>query len=138
MSALKKQRNEDEDGLDSENESDDENEDEDVPDQVSDIKIVQEIDEIYDELDAAYSEKDNAEFERILDYIFQKGTLILKIKYYSETLAEDSVEEISYSILKKDEPVALAKHIKKHVVEKSRRNRFYNTWAAKVLNMIMQ
>eukprot|EP00957_Ditylum_brightwellii_P167575 12757077-Ditylum_brightwellii.AAC.1 len=92
--ASKKQCNEDEDGLDSEDKSDDENEDEDAPDQILDVKIYKEINEIYDELDAAHSEKDNAEFERILDYRFQKGTLILKFRYYSETLAEGSVEDI--------------------------------------------
>eukprot|EP00957_Ditylum_brightwellii_P113799 8676308-Ditylum_brightwellii.AAC.1 len=138
MPALKKRRNEDKDGSDSEGKSDDENEDKDALDQTLGVKIDKEIDEIYDELDAACGEKDDAEFKRILDYRFQKGTLILKVRYYSETLAKDSVEEIPCIILKKDEPVALEKYIKEHVVENSRRNGFYNTWAAKVLKMNTQ
>eukprot|EP00957_Ditylum_brightwellii_P198367 15116122-Ditylum_brightwellii.AAC.1 len=121
MPALKKQCNEDEDGLDSEEKSDDENKDKDAPNQTSNVKLEKEIEEMYDKLDAAYSEKDDAELKRILDHRFQKGTLILQVRYYSETLVEESVEEIPYSILKKDELVALAKFIKEHVVGKSRR-----------------
>eukprot|EP00957_Ditylum_brightwellii_P144452 11003459-Ditylum_brightwellii.AAC.1 len=78
MPALKKWHNEDEDGLESEDGYDDKNKDEDAPDQMSDVKLDKDIDEIYDELDAACSEKDDAEFKKILDHIFQKGTLILK------------------------------------------------------------
>eukprot|EP00957_Ditylum_brightwellii_P178568 13602272-Ditylum_brightwellii.AAC.3 len=138
MPALKKQYDEDEHKLDSEDKFDDEDEDKDAPNQTSDVKLDMEIEEIYDELDAACSEKDNEEFKRILDHSFQKGTLIIKVRYYSETLVEDSMEKIPYSISKKYEPVTLAKYIKEHVVEKFRRNGFYNTWAAKVLKINMQ
>eukprot|EP00957_Ditylum_brightwellii_P168717 12841856-Ditylum_brightwellii.AAC.1 len=82
-------------------------------------------------MDTAQSEKDDAEFEKILDHRFQKGALILKVQYYITVLAEDNIEEVPFTIIKKDEPLALARYIKEYVVEKSRRNGFYNTWATK-------
>eukprot|EP00957_Ditylum_brightwellii_P080470 6120564-Ditylum_brightwellii.AAC.1 len=58
------------------------------------------INELYNELDAARNTKNDAELERILDYFFQNGTLILKVQYYSKALAETDMAEVLYQIVK--------------------------------------
>eukprot|EP00957_Ditylum_brightwellii_P194129 14783863-Ditylum_brightwellii.AAC.2 len=129
----------DNDKADSDDESDKDNNADDIPGlrsgkrHMNKDKMEDAINELYDELDAAKNNKGNTEIERILAHNFQKGTFILKVQYYSKTLAEMDVAEVSYRILKNDEPVALARYIKEHVVEESGRNGFYNIWASKIL-----
>jgi len=72
-------------------------------------------------------------YETIMDHRFEKGILKLKVKYYNESNGKDNVVEVPFGIMKKDEPVSLAKYIKRYVVESSRRNGTFNVWATKVL-----
>eukprot|EP00957_Ditylum_brightwellii_P050828 3854065-Ditylum_brightwellii.AAC.2 len=43
------------------------------------------------------------------------------------------VMEISFGVMKKGEPIAMAKYIKRYVAKASRQNRNSNMWATKVL-----
>eukprot|EP00957_Ditylum_brightwellii_P102893 7842182-Ditylum_brightwellii.AAC.1 len=81
------------------------------------------MEEICNEMEGA---RDDFEFEKILDHCFEKGMLVLKIRYYSEVLEEENIMDIPFNILKKDNPVALARYIKEFIVEASRRNGTYN------------
>eukprot|EP00957_Ditylum_brightwellii_P181481 13824252-Ditylum_brightwellii.AAC.1 len=76
------------------------------------------MNEIYDKIDGM---KDNWEFETLVDHCFEKGLLKLKARYYSDMIGEDNVIDVSFNILKKDAPVALA-----------RCNGVYNDWAIKI------
>eukprot|EP00957_Ditylum_brightwellii_P171131 13026979-Ditylum_brightwellii.AAC.2 len=75
------------------------------------------INELYNELNAARNDKD-------------------EWHSHLKSATKNDVTEVSYQILKKDEPVAVAKYIKEYVVEKSRRNGFSNSWASKRLHHI--
>eukprot|EP00957_Ditylum_brightwellii_P089315 6800466-Ditylum_brightwellii.AAC.1 len=65
-------------------------------------------------------------YETIVDHMFEKGILKLKVKYYNESNGKDNVVEVSFGIVNKDEPVSLAKYIKRHVVESSRQDGTFN------------
>eukprot|EP00957_Ditylum_brightwellii_P058693 4451394-Ditylum_brightwellii.AAC.1 len=59
--------------------------------------------------------------------------LVLKARYYSEVLGEDNIMDISFNIMKKDNPVVFAQYIKEYVVDALQRNSVYSTWANKLL-----
>eukprot|EP00957_Ditylum_brightwellii_P086365 6572131-Ditylum_brightwellii.AAC.1 len=86
------------------------------------------MEEIYNEMEEA---RNDFEFEKIFDHRFEKGMLVLKTRYYSEVLREENIMDIPFNILKKDNPVALARYIKEFVVKTSRRNGTCNKWATK-------
>eukprot|EP00957_Ditylum_brightwellii_P088843 6765302-Ditylum_brightwellii.AAC.2 len=59
-------------------------------------------------------EKEEGEYvyEMIVDHRFENGILKLKVKYYNEINGKDNIVEVTFGIMKKDEPVSLAKYIK--------------------------
>ena len=70
-------------------------------------------------------------FERIVDYRFEKGVLMLKANYFDDDVQTKTLE-IPFSILKKYVPLELEKFIKNNVAEE-RRNGRYNAWAKKTI-----
>ena len=89
----------------------------------------QEVTEIYDQFEM--ENECDYKFERIVDYRFEKGILLLKSNYFDDD-GQITTLEIPFSILKKDVPLELAKFIKNNVVEE-RRNGRYNSWAKKTI-----
>eukprot|EP00957_Ditylum_brightwellii_P019297 1455659-Ditylum_brightwellii.AAC.1 len=71
-------------------------------------------------------------YETIVDHGFEDGILKLKFKYYNEINGNDNLVEVPFGNMKKDEPVSLAKYIKRYFVESSRREGTFNVWATKV------
>ena len=69
------------------------------------------------------------EFERIVDYRFEKGVLMLKANYFDDDVQTTTLE-IPFSILNEYVPLELEKIINNNVVEE-RRNGRYNAWAKK-------
>ena len=59
--------------------------------------------------------------------------LVFKARYHSEILGEENILDVPFNILKKDNPIAVARYIKEYVVEASQRNGVYNKWATKIL-----
>eukprot|EP00957_Ditylum_brightwellii_P029576 2234730-Ditylum_brightwellii.AAC.1 len=72
-------------------------------------------------------------YETIMDHRFENGSLKLKVKYYNAINGKDNIVEVPFNIMKKDEPVSLAKYIKRYVMESSRQEGTFNVWATKVL-----
>eukprot|EP00957_Ditylum_brightwellii_P192591 14663099-Ditylum_brightwellii.AAC.1 len=72
-------------------------------------------------------------YETIVDHWFENGILKLKVKYCNKINGKDNVVEVSFGIMTKDEPVSLAKYIKRYVVEASRWSGTFNVWTTKVL-----
>eukprot|EP00957_Ditylum_brightwellii_P210502 15365052-Ditylum_brightwellii.AAC.4 len=87
--------------------------------------------EMYDKME----EKEEGEYvcETIVDHRFENGILKLKVKYYNEMNRKGNVVEVPFGIMKKDEPILLAKYIKRYAVESSRWNGTFNVWATKIL-----
>eukprot|EP00957_Ditylum_brightwellii_P077754 5908494-Ditylum_brightwellii.AAC.1 len=48
-------------------------------------------------------------------------------------MGEEYIIDVPFNILKKDHPIALARYIKEYVVDASRKDGVYNTWATKIL-----
>eukprot|EP00957_Ditylum_brightwellii_P016417 1234964-Ditylum_brightwellii.AAC.1 len=69
----------------------------------------------------------------IVGHRFENRILKLKVKYYNEINGKDNIVEVPFGIIKKDEPVSLAKYIKRYVIESSRREGTFNVWATEVL-----
>eukprot|EP00957_Ditylum_brightwellii_P055538 4209013-Ditylum_brightwellii.AAC.1 len=65
-------------------------------------------------------EEGESVYETIVDHRFENGSLKLKVKYYNEINGRDNVVEVPFGIMKKDEPVSLARYIKRYVMELSR------------------
>jgi len=89
-----------------------------------------------DELETLYDqfqmEDDiNYKFDRILDYEFKEGVLILKAKYLDDDIGEHNLA-VPFPILKRDVPVELARFIRDKVIE-DKRGGYYNTWAKNTL-----
>ena len=78
-------------------------------------------------------EKDDCEFERIFDHYFKDVILLLKERNFCETLVEDNIKGVIFEDLNKDVPVELARYIRNHVVEASRRKVHFNAWALNFL-----
>eukprot|EP00957_Ditylum_brightwellii_P116358 8875569-Ditylum_brightwellii.AAC.1 len=72
-------------------------------------------------------------YETIVDRRFKNGILKLKVKYYNEINGKDNAVGVPFGIMKKDEPISLAKYIKGYVVELSRQEGTFNVWSTKVL-----
>eukprot|EP00957_Ditylum_brightwellii_P063441 4815993-Ditylum_brightwellii.AAC.1 len=85
--------------------------------------------EIYDEMEE--TEEEEYVYETIVDHRFENGILRLKVKYYNEINGKDNVGEVPFGIMKKDEPISLAKCIKRYFVESSRWDGTFNVWATK-------
>ena len=89
--------------------------------------------EIEEMLDQFQIENDvDYKFDRIVDYRFEKGILLLKVNYVCDDNQIHTLE-VPFSILKKDIPLELAKYIQQHVIEMRRGGR-YNTWAKKTIS----
>ena len=78
-------------------------------------------------------EKDDYEFERIFDHYFKDVILLLKERNFCGTLVEDNIKGVIFEDLNKDVPVELARYIRNHVVEASRRKGHFNAWALNFL-----
>lgn len=74
--------------------------------------------------------EDDFDFDQITDHYFKDGIIILKTDYTNDLGTHE--REIPFMILKKDHPVEVAKYIKSHVVESTRRGQF-SMWANNVL-----
>eukprot|EP00957_Ditylum_brightwellii_P024918 1884189-Ditylum_brightwellii.AAC.1 len=74
---------------------------------------------IYDEMEGTH---DDFVFEKIINHRFEKGMLVFKARYHSEILGEENILDVPFNILKKDNPIAVARYIKEYVVEASQRN----------------
>eukprot|EP00957_Ditylum_brightwellii_P016820 1267076-Ditylum_brightwellii.AAC.1 len=79
-----------------------------------------------DEMDDYYK------FQTIVDHEFKNRILLLRVKYYNEKKDQENMLKTLFDILKKI-LMDLAWYIKRHIVEKSRRNSMYNVWATKTL-----
>jgi hypothetical protein len=73
----------------------------------------------------------NCKFDRILDYVFQDGVLVLKAQYYDDDIGEHDLA-VPFPILKQDVPLELACFIWDKVIE-DRRGGHYNMWAKSTL-----
>jgi hypothetical protein len=73
----------------------------------------------------------NYKFDRILDYEFKDGVLILKARYYDDDIGEHDLA-VPFPILKRDVPLGLARFIRDKVIE-DRRGGHYNLWAKSTL-----
>ena len=58
------------------------------------------------------------EFNSILEHKFKDGVLIFKTRYVGDVV--EAIVDISFGVLKKDEPVIVPGYIKEHVVEDKR------------------
>ena len=88
------------------------------------------MDDLYNQLVA---EKDDYEFERIVDNYLKDGILFLKTGYVCDTLGEDKIMGVIFEDLKKDVLVELEIYTRNYVVEASRRKAHLNTLEVKVL-----
>ena len=93
------------------------------------ISNPEELEEILDQFQV--ENDSDYRFDRIVDYRFEHGVLLLKANYVCDDNQIHTLE-VPFSILKKDVPLELAKYIREHVVEMRRGGR-YNTWAKKVI-----
>ena len=89
----------------------------------------EEMEKLYDQFEM--EDDANYKFDRILDYEFQDGVLILKTKYLDDDIGEHDLA-VPFPILKRDVPVELARFIRDKVVE-DKRGGYYNTWAKNTL-----
>ena len=85
----------------------------------------EDVDAVNAQFDTEDQEVD--EFLQILSHEWKNGTLHLRVLYESG----DTIT-VSYSTLKKDVPLELAKYIWKNVLE-ARRNGFYSRWAKNII-----
>ncbi len=90
-----------------------------------------EMQTLYDQFNEDNTE-DNYVFNRIVDHTFLNGILVLKVRYSEDGDLGEHTLEVPFPILKKDEPVQVARYIRDNVVEE-KRNGFYNTWAKNTL-----
>ena len=58
------------------------------------------------------------EFNLIFKHKFKDGVLIFKTRYVGDV--DEAIVDIPFGVLKKDEPVIVARYIKEHVVEGKR------------------
>ena len=65
----------------------------------------------------------NYKFDRILDFEFKEGVLILKVKYFDDDIGEHDLS-VPFPVLKRDVPVELARFIRDKVIE-DRRGGYY-------------
>ena len=72
----------------------------------------------------------DCKFNRIVDYRFKQGILLLKTKFFDDD-DQTTTLEIPFSILKKDVPLELEKIIKHNVVKERRNGRY--TWTKKTI-----
>ena len=70
---------------------------------------------------------DGMDFDKFSGYHWDDGNLILKI-----TLQSGKQFEASFTLIKKDRPIELAKYIRKEVVE-TKRGGYYEKWAKGIL-----
>jgi len=89
----------------------------------------EEMERLYDQFEM----EDDAhyKFDRILDYEFKDGVLILKARYYDDDIGEHDLA-VPFPILKRDVPLELARFIRDKVVE-DKRGGHYNLWAKSTL-----
>ena len=80
-------------------------------------------------------EKDDHEFERIVDNYFKDGILFFKVRYVGETLGEYNITEVRFEDLNKDAPVEISRYTRNHVIEVSKRKGPFDAWAVKVLKV---
>ena len=73
----------------------------------------------------------NYKFDRILDYEFHEGVLVLKTRYRDDDIGEHDLA-VHIPILKRDVPVEVARFIRDKVIE-DKRGGYYNTWAKSTL-----
>ena len=91
----------------------------------------EEMEKLYDQFEMEDDVKYH--FDRILDYHFENGVLLLKTRYLDDDIGEHDLT-VPFQVLKKDVPVELAKFIRDKVVEESR-NGHFNTWAKNTLKV---
>ena len=88
------------------------------------------VDDLYNQLKV---EKDDYEFERIVDNYFKDGFFFLKASYVGDSLVEYNITEVWFEDLNKDVVVEQARYIKDHVLVASRRKGPFNAWAVKAI-----
>ena len=72
------------------------------------------MDELYNHLEL---EKDDYEYERIIDHYFKDGILFLKLMYVGRNLGKYNTMEVRFEDLNKYITVELVIYIRNHVVE---------------------
>ena len=87
------------------------------------------MERIYDQFEM--EDDVNYKFDRILDYEFKDGVLLLKTKYLDDDIGEHDLT-VPFPILKRDVPLELAHFIRDNVLE-DKRGGHYNTWAKSTL-----
>ena len=70
-------------------------------------------------------------FDTKFDQYFKNGVMLLKVRYFDETLVEDNIIEVPFSILKKYLTIELARYVKNYSVESSIRKVIYNICSTK-------
>jgi hypothetical protein len=89
----------------------------------------EEMERLYDQFEM--EDDVNYKFDRILDYVFQDGVIVLKARYYDDDIGEHDLA-VPFPILKRDVPLELACFIRDKVIE-DRRGGHYNMWAKSTL-----
>jgi hypothetical protein len=89
----------------------------------------EEMEKLYDQFEM--EDDVNYKFDRILDYEFKDGVLLLKTRYLDDDIGEHDLT-VPFPILKRDVPLELSHFIRDNVVE-DRRGGYYNTWAKNTL-----
>eukprot|EP00957_Ditylum_brightwellii_P127492 9722383-Ditylum_brightwellii.AAC.1 len=80
-----------------------------------------------DEIHVEHDEmKEDYEFEKIVNHVFENGTHVLKVRYQSNTIGEDSKMNVLFDIPRKNVLVAVARYIKECAVEALKRHSPYN------------
>eukprot|EP00957_Ditylum_brightwellii_P212203 15367071-Ditylum_brightwellii.AAC.1 len=88
------------------------------------------VDNLYNEQNI---QENDYKLDVIIDHHFKNGVLILKARYFSESSDVKDVWESPFNTIKIGAPLEVEKYITNNVFETSQQNRFYNTWAQKIL-----
>jgi hypothetical protein len=89
----------------------------------------EEMEKLYDQFEM--EDDVNYKFDRILDYEFKDGVLLLKARYLDDDIGKHTLT-VPFPILKRDVPLEVAHFIRDNVVE-DKRGGYYNTWAKHTL-----
>jgi hypothetical protein len=85
----------------------------------------EEMEKLYDQFEM--EDDVNYKFDRILDYEFKDGVLLLKAWYLDNDIGKHTLT-VPFPILKRDVPLEVARFIHDNVVE-DKRGGYYSTWA---------
>jgi hypothetical protein len=85
------------------------------------------MERVYDQFHTDKSD-DTYSFHRIVSHNFKDGILLFTVRYTNDGELGEHILEVPFSILKGDEPLAVARYIRDHVLE-PKRHGFYNQWS---------